>query len=134
MMDAGETDFMPNGRASDGDVREAESHFGRPLPTQYRRFMSSQDGGEGFIGGQYLVLWRTSELFAFNRDYEAAHYAPGLLLFGSNGAGEAFAFDMRYDPMPVVMVPFIGMSLKDAKTVAESFDGFLARLADGSLF
>jgi len=98
---------------------------------QYRRFMSEQDGGEGFVGGRYLILWRTSELVTFNREYEAWKYAPGLLLFGSNGGGEAFAFDTRDNSMKVVMVPFIGMSLNDAKTVADSFDNFLSNLANG---
>ena len=95
--------------------------------------MSVQDGGEGFVGNQYLILWRATELMEFNREYEAAKYAPSLLLFGSNGGGEAFAFDARDNAMKIFIVPFVGMSLKDASQVAEKFDNFLSKLADGTL-
>jgi len=55
-----------------------EEHFGCTMPLQYKSFMSICDGGEGFIGKQYLILWGTAELIEFNRDYEVAKYAPGL--------------------------------------------------------
>lgn len=110
---------------------EVEKFFGHPLPLDYRCFMTEQDGGEGFVGDQYLVLWRASELVEFNCEYETAKYAPGLILFGSDGGGEAFAFDTRYSSVKIVMVPFIGLSLKDTKTVADSFGSFLFYLAYG---
>jgi hypothetical protein len=40
--------------------------------------------------------------------YQLARWAPDLFLFGSDGAGEAFAFDRGTDPVTVVMVPFVG--------------------------
>ena len=51
--------------------------------------------------------------------------APGLLLFGSDGGGEAFAFDARRVPMRVVSVPFIGMALADAHELGSSFSAFI---------
>jgi hypothetical protein len=132
-MDLRLADFSSNPPTDGGHLAEAETHFGCPLPIQYRHFMSGQDGGEGFVGGQYLILWRASELVEFNREYEAEKYAAGLLLFGSNGGGEAFAFDTRDNAMRIVMVPFVGMSLKDASEVTDTFDNFLSKLADGTL-
>lgn len=132
-MDPRLADFTSNPPADGNHLAEAETHFGCSLPIQYRRFLSDQDGGEGFVGGQYLILWRASELMEFNREYEAEKYAPGFLLFGSNGGGEAFAFDTRNNSMRIVMVPFVGMSLKDAAPVADSFENFLSKLADGTL-
>jgi hypothetical protein len=131
-MDPRLEDFTSNPPADGNRLAEAETHFGCRLPTHYRRFMSDQDGGEGFVGGQYLILWRAAELVEFNREYEAEKYAPGLLLFGSNGGGEAFAFDTRDNSMSILMVPFIGMSLKDATPVADSFENFLSILANGT--
>ena len=122
--------FDANGPSSAEIMEAVEKHFGCALPGDYRDFISAHDGGEGFIGDQYLILWRVGELIDLNRDYEVAKYAPGLLLFGSNGGGEAFAFDTRQsEEMRIRMVPFIGMSLKDATHVADAFDGFLIRLA-----
>jgi len=53
-----------------------------------------------------------------------------LTLFGSNGAGEGFAFDMREPSKPVVSVPFIGIDLKEITPIATTFDGFLVNLGD----
>ncbi|MCW1915568.1 SMI1/KNR4 family protein [Luteolibacter sp. GHJ8] len=132
-MDQRLENFTTNPPADCNHLADAETHFGKPLPTQYRRFMAEQDGGEGFVGDQYLILWRAAELVEFHREYEAEKYAPGLVLFGSNGGGEAFAFDTREGSMRIVMVPFVGMSLKDVAPVADSFENFLSNLADGTL-
>lgn len=93
--------------------------------------MRFTDGGEGFIRpNSYAMLWKIKELLQFNREYAVLEYAPGLLLFGSNGGGKAFAFDLRAEGRsPVVSVPFIGMDLRDALPLAETFDGFLEHLA-----
>jgi len=56
-----------------------------------------------------------------NKSYGVNDYAPGLFLFGSDGGGEAFAFDARSDAKPIVSVPFIGMELKLARPVASNF-------------
>jgi hypothetical protein len=98
------------------------------LPADYIRFMLVHDGGEGFVGEHYLILWKASELKLFNDEYEIAVYARGLVAFGSNGGGEAFAFDTRVGQPTVVIAPFIGMSLDDATPVAPSFSDFLERL------
>lgn len=129
--------FDSNGLSPVENMENVEKHFGFPLPSDYKSFMSTHDGGEGFVREQYLILWRAGEIIEFNRDYEVEKYASGLVLFGSNGGGEAFAFDARAgENMKIRIVPFIGMNLADAKPVADSFENFLFRLAehDGSLF
>jgi hypothetical protein len=98
------------------------------LPGDYPEFMSAYDGGEGFIDEHYLILWQAKDLKAFSDDYQFDEYAPSLVPFGSNGGGEAFAFDMRTVPPAIVIVPFIGLT--DATRVALSFDAFLTRLRD----
>ena len=104
--------------------------LGHQLPHDYIRFMAASDGGEGFIGEHYISLWKWDDLQKFNEEYEFAQCTPALVAFGSNGAGEAFAFDMRERPACVVIVPFIGLDYQDATWVAASFDGFLTRLQD----
>lgn len=109
-------------------LRDVESALGRHLPQDYRDFLQKNDGGEGFISDNYVILWRAGELIEFNREYEVKKYAPGLFLFGSDGGGEGYGFDMREQDVPVVMVPFIGMSLRYARPIAPSFTGFLHTL------
>lgn len=109
-------------------VANLSKTVGVALPRDYLHFLESHDGGEGFVGDNYLILWRAEDLAPFNVEYEVEQYAPGVLLFGSNGGGEAYGFDTRQDPMTVVRIPFIGMDLKYATPVADSFDSFLIGL------
>jgi hypothetical protein len=129
------TRFRGNTAASPESLGLVETGLGMSLPSDYRRFMERMNGGEGFIGKQYLILWRIEELLSFNRDYQVPEYAPGLFLFASSGGGEAFAFDLRREDLPVVQVPFIGLDSLDAKKVASSFSDLLRRMhtSHGSL-
>ncbi len=92
--------------------------------------MRECDGGEGFVGdGGYLVLWRLGELGPNNQAYGCAEFAPGLLLFGTDGGGEGYAFDLRDDPPTYVMVPLVGLSVDAAQNCATSFTEFLVYLS-----
>jgi SMI1 / KNR4 family (SUKH-1) len=117
-----------NGGASLEAIGDAASSLGVLFPPDYIEFLRECDGGEGVIGENYLILWKASELDIFNREYEVAKYAPGLLLFGSDGGGEGYGFDMRDPLMPVVRVPFIGMELRYVRAVASSFAGMFEQL------
>lgn len=118
-----------NPGASGEELRDAMVSVGRSFPLDYEQFLRKHNGGEGFVGDNYLVLWRAEELSTFNREYGVDLNAPGLLLFGSNGGGEGYGFDARVAGRPIVRVPFIGMNLRYATPVATGFDELLAQLA-----
>ena len=99
------------------------------LPEDYQEFLRYANGGCGRIGIAYVDLWRIEELGQRNADYATAEFAPGLVLFGSDGGGEAFAFDTRMAPPVVVVVPFVGLDLASAELIAPSFTGFLERVS-----
>jgi hypothetical protein len=122
--------FKMNSPASNSLLNQRIAAFGHPLPTDYLRFLRQANGGEGFVGKEvYLVLWRVEELAEMNAAYHVAEFAPGLLIFGSDGGDEAFAFDLRYEPPPVVSIPFVGMELDAVKPIARSFEAFLEKLS-----
>jgi hypothetical protein len=98
------------------------------LPDDFALFLQQMNGGDGFIGDAYVILWPVQELLEKNQAYEVADSAPGLLLFGSDGGGEAFAFDTRSLEMPIVAVPFIGMEMEAALPIAPNFNSFLEAL------
>jgi hypothetical protein len=127
--------FNLNEPASEGSLQSLERDLNIRIPDDYRAFMMSHNGGEGFIGRQYLILWRAEEIMPFNRDYQVSEYAPGILLFASSGGGEGFGFDTRLDGLPVVQVPFVGLDLKYAQCVANGFSELLERMSvsNGSL-
>jgi hypothetical protein len=93
--------------------------------------MKHSNGAEGFVSdGEYLMLWPLETLVEENQGDNAAECVPGLFLFGSNGGGEAFAFDTRRPGLPIVQVPFIVLCLEDALDCGSSFIEFLEHLSE----
>jgi hypothetical protein len=115
-----------NPGASDETLKAAERALQVELPSDYNEFLRASNGGEGFLGQNYIALWRVEELKERNDGYGVEQFAPGLILFGSDGGGEAYAFDTRANPWVVVQVPFIGMG-DPSLTIAlgRSFSEFL---------
>lgn len=122
-------EFSTKEGAKESAITDAETALQCSLPLDYKEFLEKINGGEGFIGENYLILWTAEELAQFNRDYQVEDYAPGLILFGSDGGGEGYAFDTRIAPMSIVQVPFIGMNLAYARAMAPSFSEFITTLA-----
>jgi len=118
-----------NAPASVAAVEEGERQLGVKLPLEYVEFLKRSNGGEGFIGkSAYVILWAVGELASLNEAYEVQKYMPELLLFGSDGGGEAFGFDTRDPQCPIVQVPFVGMSWDVAWAMGATFNEFLERL------
>jgi len=119
--------FDANPPASYDAVARCQANLRFPLPADYLQFLKQMNGGEGFIGNNFLRAWPVEDLIQFNKDYFVDVAAPELLLFGSSGGGEAFAFDTRSSPPLIVAVPFI-VSLEDAIVIAPNFESFLQHL------
>jgi hypothetical protein len=120
--------FNGHGAASTAEIEVCERWCGSRLPQGYLQFLSIANGGEGFIGRSYAILWPVNELPKMNDAYEVSAYAPGLLIFGSDGGGEAYGFDVRSDAWTILKMPFVGMSWDLACTLGGSFQEFLQQL------
>ena len=128
-MDRLLADLNPNAPASLAAVEAIERQLGIKLPPEYVEFLNRTNGGEGFVGkNAYVMLWAVGELASMNEAYEVQKYVPGLLIFGSDGGGEAFGFDTRIPECPIVQVPFVGMAWDLAPPMGTTFDRFLERL------
>lgn len=125
-------DFIGNEEATEDKLREAEITIGWELPADYRSFLVKSNGGNGFIGNTYLILWAIEELCRFNKEYRVNNYTPGLILFGSTGGGEAYAFDTRKKPSFILRIPFVGMDFQYGTPIANNFDELTSKLvSDG---
>lgn len=78
-----------------------------------------------------MALWPAEQVFESNVGYGLSERAPGLVLIGSNGAGEGIALDYRQRPPGVVLIPFISVGWEDAAPQASSFTDFMAQRARG---
>jgi len=118
-----------NAPASAVAMEEFERQLSVKLPSEYVEFLQKNNGGEGFVGKcAYVILWAIGELAFMNQAYEVQKYVPGLLIFGSDGGGEAFGFDTRDPLWPIVQVPFVGMAWDVAELMGATFREFLERL------
>ena len=120
--------FKANPPANPDAVAQCQSNLRFLLPADYVQFFEQMNGGEGFVGNNYLRAWPVEDLIQNNNEYHVEECAPGLFLFGSSGGGEAFAFDTRSTPPAIVAVPFIVLNLEDAIVIAPTFTAFLQHL------
>jgi hypothetical protein len=119
--------FKPNPPASSDSVAQCQSRLSFRLPADYVQFLKRMNGGEGFVGRNYLMAWPVEGLIQFNKELFVHVAAPVLFLFGSSGGGEEFAFDTRSSPPLIVAVPSI-VYFEDAITIAQDFNSFLQHL------
>lgn len=118
--------FNPNMPAARSKIKDVENRLGQELPREYHDFLEITDGGEGFVGsGSYVILWTVEELIDLNDAYGVHDFMPGLLIFGSDGGGEAFGFDMRSPQRPIVQVTFVGLDWSEALPFGSDFYEFL---------
>jgi hypothetical protein len=125
-------DLRPQFAGDRSLLERAAIDLGIRWPADYAAFMAEQDGGEGWVGPFYLSLWHAADLVERNLGYGVAEFAPGLVLFGSDGGGEGFAFDTRVSTATIVMVPFVSFDqpIVQGTTLLE----LLERLRDDRAF
>jgi hypothetical protein len=101
------------------------------VPDEYLSILAHSNGAEGSIGQtNYLVLWPAELIVEYNNGYGVDKFAPGLLLFGTDGGNAGYGFDCRAEPFMVVEVSLAGLDWSDAITVAPNLVVFLQHLAD----
>jgi hypothetical protein len=110
------------------EIAEPPQEFLEPLPADYLAAVAVFGGREGFLGRAYLRLYRLQELLALNIAYEVPSLLPEVIIFGSDGVGQGFAFQLG--EAAVVRVPFLPLGPEHADLVARSFTEFVQSLAD----
>ncbi len=96
--------FKTNGNAAAESVQETVEELG--LPNDYAELLVATNGGAGFVGEEYVVLFRAEELVELNSNYKIDEFFPGIVLIGNSGGSEAIAFDKRQEPC-YILIPFL---------------------------
>lgn len=105
-------------------IETAEKFFDLTLPTDYKEFLQVTNGVEGKTKDNYLVLWGAEELVELNQKYNVKEFILNIVIIGSDGAEDAFAFDTTN--MNVVKLPFIGMGHIPNEKLSDTFEDFLS--------
>jgi hypothetical protein len=118
-----------NPGAAEFSLDNLMAEFGAKFPDQYLDFMRSSNGAEGPIGEKsYVAIWPIEEIKVLNKEYAVDEFAPGLILFAGDGGDTAYAFDTRYETMPIVEISLSNMNLEHVKRCGSDFKGFLEYL------
>jgi len=110
--------------ATPSAIETAEKFFNLKLPTDYKEFLQFSNGLEGETADSYLVLWSAQELVELNQAYNVKEFVSSIIILGSDGAEDAFAFDTTN--MTIVKLPFIGMGHIANEKLSDNFADFLS--------
>ncbi len=90
-------DWQAKAGATAVELADLIAASGNTLPDDYLSFLSFSNGGEGPLSvvPPWLVLDDAAFVAETMRNGTFAEFFPGLIVVGSNGAGEAIAFDVR---------------------------------------
>jgi hypothetical protein len=120
-------EFSTRPGASLAAIRDREVELGVTFPADYVDLMLLSNGLDGFLSSEpdsaYIRIDPIEEMANDEEQKVAAEFWPELVVFGSDGGGEAFAFDADHD-MRIVMFPWIGGE-QHAIVQAATLRGFL---------
>ncbi len=107
-----------------------EDDLGARIPEDYRAFLLSSNGLEGFVGPEaYLSLYQAQQLPELQYD---PNIVTGLVVIGSDGGGEAFGYIWQKDGTVIyVRVPFLGDGDSSMDRISSTFMGLIERLRAG---
>ena len=82
------------------------------LPNGFMNYFTKSNGGKIDNENELIYLWPLDKMIHLNKGYGADEYCPEFFLFGSDGGGEAFAFEKTTGC--IFMIPFIILDREDA--------------------
>lgn len=75
------------------DIGIVEEQLHIVFPEDYLEFLKWSNGGEGYIGKNYVSLWKVEDLEVLNREYQIQTYLlKGYLGIGTDGGGICYGF------------------------------------------
>jgi hypothetical protein len=113
-------------------IEKAENYFNFQFPNDYNDFLKFTNGLEGETSENYLVLWSAEELIDLNEAYHVKEFVQNVIIFGSDGGEDAYAFDTSGNEIKIIRLPFIGMGHIASELISDSFEEFLKLQLKGS--
>ena len=118
--------------ATEKQIDEVEQMLKVKLPNDYRIFLLTTNGFDGFINEFYASFSSVEEIF--ERTQESCHeFFPWAVFIGTNGNLEMFVMDKREFPYRYGLLPFIAAE-DDFIPLGNTFEGFIKRLYDDTAF
>ena len=106
------------------DIGIVEEQLHIVFPEDYLEFLKWSNGGEGYIGKNYVSLWKVEDLEVLNREYQIQTYLlKGYLGIGTDGGGICYGFCLEKQ-FAIFKCPFGDLDINEITIVANSIKDF----------
>lgn len=120
-----EKDWNRNESCLQKNIDSFISSTGWNLPNDYQEFLTWSNGGEGYVGKNYLSLWKLEDIVQLNMDYQIQEFLKkDCLVFGTDGGGVCYGFD--FASKGKVFKSSLGdLDVEEMEFLANDFKSFL---------
>ena len=106
------------------DIGIVEEQLHIVFPEDYLEFLKWSHGGEGYIGKNYVSLWKVEDLEVLNREYQIQTYlSKGYLGIGTDGGGICYGFCLEKQ-FAIFKCPLGDLDINEITIVANSIKDF----------
>ena len=106
-------------------IKKVMDEIGIACDVGYEEFLLWSDGGEGYIGYNYLSLWSLKNLIQLNKDYDIKKYlGDNYFVFGTDGGSNCYGFDLSNEGA-IFTSPIGDLDEEEIIIVAKKFDEFI---------
>ena len=106
------------------DISIVEERLHIVFPEDYLEFLKWSNGGEGYIGKNYVSLWKVEDLEVLNREYQIQTYLlKGYLGIGTDGGGICYGFCLEKQ-FAIFKCPLGDLDINEITIVANSIKDF----------
>ena len=106
-------------------IKKVMDEIGIECDLGYQEFLLWSDGGEGYIGYNYLSLWSLKTLLQLNKDYSIKkNLGDNYFVFGTDGGSNCYGFDFSNEGV-IFTSPLGDLVQEEITTLAKNFDEFI---------
>ena len=113
-----------NKGANLNDIGIAQKQLHIAFPEDYLEFLKWSNGGEGYIGENYISFWKVEDLAALNAEYQIQKYLSEKFLgIGADGGGICYGFCLEKQ-FAIFKCPLGDLDINEITIVANSIKDF----------
>lgn len=107
-------------------ISAVENELGIIFPEDYKTFLEWSNGGEGYIGENYVSLWKVENLMTLNKEYQIQKYlSNSFLAIGTDGGG--ICYGLNTNNYTYFKCPLGDLDINEISTIAKSLKGFFEK-------
>ena len=127
IKDLEKASWNSNKGANLNDIGIAQKQLHIAFPEDYLEFLKWNNGGEGYIGENYISFWKVEDLEVLNREYQIQTYlSKGYLGIGTDGGGICYGFCLGKE-FAIFKCSLGDLDIKEITIVANSIKDLFCR-------